>query len=130
MPLRNDWKFTRSLEEVLAAARAKMNQDASRSKFYTNQKSIVMEQLKQQGLKVTEALAAQYSEDVTTFANQRLSVGLDKELQDKVQQCSRKAAEHDTKMREFERWVNLLESGAQDRMLELDFADYSFFFST
>lgn len=125
---RDNWKFCFSTKEVSEAISSKLGYHKGRIAWWANRRSEVMEKLKEAGVKVTESLVAQYSTTNLSNAGRGMSVNLDQELQSQLDECVRKVNEHEKAKTAFERWNSFADSWPNDKMLDLTYEDYVYFF--
>jgi hypothetical protein len=128
---RDNWLFTYTAGAVLDAAKAKVEHHGARAAWWLGKREGVLERVKSEGIEIDESLAAG---DVSKFANtyaRQPGAMIRQDLLNDIGECNAKVAEHRTKLAGYEAWVEMLgaDGGVPDE-LELDHADWTYFFST
>ena len=125
MTRRTDWKFEYAADVVAAAARAKVEFHAGRLKWWEAQKLEAVKKVQDGGIEVHDGVAAMsYSNSMRGCGPQ---VVIDATLQRDLEECHGKILEHNSQVKTYECWVQVLEAqGAKH--IDLDQDDYLFFF--
>lgn len=121
---RNDWKFTYTATVLAAAAEKKRATHADKLTWWEGKKKEVMQQVAAIGIEIQDSVASSYSNTKGMFGPQ---IKIDAGLQRDLTECQEKIMDHHGKTQEYAGWVQVLSGNPGDRM-ELDHADYLFFF--
>ena len=124
--MRHDWKFSYKVSAVLGAAQTKIAHHESRFDFWLVKKSEVMARIKESGIDVKESLAGKEYSNIARGLGAR--VVIDATMQQDLNECTNKISEHNLHKGEYQSWAYVLANQPQDATLELDYADYLFFF--
>lgn len=121
---RNDWKFTYIATVLADAAATKRDKHAEKLAWWEDKKREVMKQVAETGIEIQDSVASSYSNTKGMFGPQ---IKIDAGLQRDLTECQEKIMEHHGKQQDYGGWVEVLTGNPGDR-LELDHADYLFFF--
>lgn len=121
---RNEWIFKYTASKLAAAAEAKCNHHRDRLTWWRGQKEVVMAEVKESGIEVSESIAAAYTKN--TGMGPQVMVRND--LQQKLTECHMKLKEHDQKVSEYDGWVQVLTANPEAQ-LELHHDDWLYFFA-
>lgn len=122
---RSSWKFQYSIMDLLAASQARLAHHKARLESWTAQRAESLGRLRDAGFEVRDY--TQMENFSSTSAHTGVQVVVDRALQDRVADCSRKVNEHDGKVREFERWVAVLASQPGTKVYDVTMDDALFF---
>lgn len=123
--LRNDWKFSYTTEQLLEAAKAKLDYRLSRVSFWQSRLDEAMETLKTSGIEVTESVAAAHG---STYNSRRgTTIQIDPKIEAQVDECQEKLKEHRTEAAAYRGWVEVF-TGNPGLSLDLKYGDWLYFF--
>lgn len=125
---RNEWVFHIPVADILKAAEGKLVFHSGRVEWWKNKKAEVMDKIREDGIEVDDSLAADSPKFSSANYRRDTSVNIRADLQEDLSECVNKIRDHETKVRDYQSWCNVL---AASRQAELDMHqdDYNFFFS-
>ncbi len=129
---RNLWTHTFSSGKVLDAAKAKLTYHTGRRDWWKAKKEETIAKIRSEGINVSESIVEQLGKmGYSTSNNSRggVSVTIDPELQQDLQETITKISLHEKNMAEYATWIGFLEPMHNDKELSLTHDDYLFFFS-
>ena len=121
---RNEWSFEYTASALAVAAKIKADHHRERLTWWEGQKAEVMAEVKESGIEVSESLANQYS-NTTAMNGPQVMVRTD--LQRKLTECHTKLKSHDSRIQEYDGWVQVLNANPESR-LKLHQDDWLYFF--
>lgn len=124
--MRSEWKFSYAITNLFNAATAKRDHHKSRFDWWTSKRGEVMDQIKEDGLQVSESLVSQYSK--TGYAVSEAEVKIDPKFQKQLDECVSKMKHHKSKVDSYQVYVEVLGSRPGGDSLELNVDDWTFFF--
>ncbi len=127
MTNRNLWKFSYTADRLLAAAMAKKTWHAGRLEWWTQKRDEVKESIRADGIEIDESVADGTEGYKFSSSHRAPSVNIRNDLVTDLNECTAKITEHRNRIKEYDSWVQVLESQGQSS-LELNQADWLFFF--
>ncbi|MFZ1492999.1 MAG: hypothetical protein WAU60_06245 [Candidatus Competibacter denitrificans] len=121
---RDRWTFRYAASELTNAAKAKRDHHEQRVLWWQAQKDGVMTEVRESGIEVSESLAIAYK----TSADFGPQVMVRNDLQQKLTECHNKIKAHTAQAREYDGWVQVLESSPGDSEFSLAQDDWLYFF--
>lgn len=121
---RNEWEFEYTASKLAEAARAKLAHYQGRVTWWKEKQQVVMQEIRDGGLEITESLAIEYA---STSANFGAQVSVRPELKTKLQECFLKIKEHESRSKDYAAWVQVLDANPESR-LKLNHDDWLHFF--
>jgi len=121
---RSDWKFSYKASDLAVAATSKHAHHIARLSWWEKKKQEVIEEVRANGLEVSESIASQYS---TSQGCGGPHIVVNNEHQKHLSEAYLKIKHHDSKVNEYAGWVQILE-GNSTQSLQIDADDYLFFF--
>lgn len=122
------WKFSYTADKLLAAALIKKDWHEGRLKWWAAKRDEVKETIKAEGIEVDESVAfgtdAFYSHK---SGHRGASVSIRNDLVKDLTECVQKAAEHQSKVKDYDAWIQVLGSQGQTTF-DLNQDDWLFFF--
>ena len=119
---RDEWKFSYQADKLLAASEAKKSFHEDRHSWWTKKKEEVMASIKAEGLEIDESVAMGYSN-----SGRNTSVTIRNDLLKDLNECVGKISEHDSKLKDYSAWIQVLNSQGQ-ASFDLNQDDWLFFF--
>jgi hypothetical protein len=129
--MRHIWKFAYTADKLLEAAQAKHSFHTGRLTWWTAKRDEIKETIKSDGIEIDESVADQagksggYPGYSTLGRPSQVSIRTD--LVQDLNECLSKVQEHRGKVREYDAWIQVLESQGK-ASLDLDQDDWLFFF--
>jgi len=125
---RNLWKFSYTAEKLLIASHSKKNWHESRLNWWAKKRDEVKETIKSDGIEIDESVAFGSTAYVSNkSAHRDSSVSIRNDLVKDLTECVQKVSEHQNKIKDYDAWIQVLESQGQTS-LELHQDDWLFFF--
>lgn len=121
---RAEWEFEYTASKLAEGAAKQKEFRIGRVEWWTEAKAMVMAEVKESGLEVSESVAAGIS-NYTQMAGPQVMVRGD--LQKKLSECHTKIQTHQQAADEYDGWVQVLAANPEAR-LKLTHADWLFFF--
>lgn len=125
---RDEWEFEYTASKLAEGAAAQKEFRQGRVKWWSEQKEKLMEQVREDGVQVTESVAAKlgsnYANSTQSFGPQ---VSIRPELQQKLTECHSKIQSHQAMVAEYDGWVQVLSANPEAR-LKLTQGDWLYFF--
>ena len=125
MSLREEWKFEYTTQEVFNASKAKIDYHTARLDFWTKKREEVIENIKKDGLEISESVAGSIYQTSTSQRNPQMVVN--PVYQTDLNECSQKMEHHKNKLQGFSNWFIVLQKNP-DATLQLEIEDVLFFF--
>jgi hypothetical protein len=125
---RSSWKFTYTADKLLAAANAKKAFHTERHQWWSDKRDETKEKIKNEGIEIDESVA--HGLNQATYSNSAFrgpSVSIRNDLVTDLDECVAKVGEHQHKIKDYDAWVQVLESQGQ-ASLDLQQDDWLFFF--
>jgi hypothetical protein len=129
---RDGWRFTFTSAAVLAAAEKKVAHHQGRVDWWLAKRDEVLAKVRSEGIEIDESLAVEDGKWANTASyNRQPGAMIRQDLLEDIAECNNKVREHRAKVAGYEGWVELLGAPAGVPMeLELEHADWTYFFST
>jgi hypothetical protein len=125
---RNQWKFAYTADHLLVAAKTKKTWHEGRVNWWTKKRDEIKEKIKSEGIEIDESVAFGTEGYLSNKSNYRgASVSIRNDLVQDLNECVNKVSEHQTKVKEYDAWVQVLESQGKVS-LDLNQDDWLFFF--
>lgn len=121
---RYDWEFEYTAAKLAEASEQKRLSHETRKAWWETKKAEVMKKVGESGIEVKDSLASAYSNTKGGYGPQ---IVIDDGLQRDLCEAQAKILEHDTLVREYSGWVQVLRANPEAR-LKLTCNDYLFFF--
>jgi len=121
---RSSWLFQYQVHTLLAAVQSRLAHHQSRLESWKRQREDAITKLRTAGFEIRDHTS--YESISNTLSEHGVQVVVDRALQERAAECSRKVLEHQGKVDEFERWLAVLASqpAAQSYDLTMDDALY------
>lgn len=133
---REKWKFQFKADEVKTAAQSKFTFHTERTKWWTEKKEEVMNEIKTSGISIDESIVDELGKsgysgyqtlNVRSLGAGSPQVRIDPNLVQRLNEAHGKIAEHKEKVKAYTAWVEVLTAGGT-QLLTLDHEDYIFFY--
>src|SRR6266478_6038948 len=124
---RNSWKFTYNADKLLLAAETKINWHEGRLKWWKDKREEIKGTIRSEGIEIDESVAAAEEGYKFSSAQRGASVSIRNDLVSDLNECVNKVKEHQSKVRDYDAWRQVLASQGQVS-LELQQDDWLFFF--
>lgn len=124
---RVSWKFTYTADKLLEAATAKRDFHAGRLEWWTDKRKETEDKIKSEGIEIDESVAISSLGTSYSNAGRGPQVSIRNDLVRDLTECVSKTQEHETKIRDYGAWIQVLSSQGQTS-LELHQDDWLFFF--
>lgn len=121
---RQDWEFEYSVAELAEAATKKALYRQSRMEWWEGQKELVMTEVRESGIEVSESLAQSY----TSNAGRGPQVMVRADLQTKLTECHSRIQKHMEAVRSYDGWAQVLSSQPWTNRMKLKHDDWLYFF--
>lgn len=121
---RNYWKFPFTASKLAEAAATKKTAHVAKQQWWEDKKAETMKKVAETGIEVHDSVAASYSNTKVGYGPE---IVIDAGLQRDLTECQRKIMEHNTLVKQYEGWFQVLSGNAEARV-ELDHEDFLFFF--
>lgn len=121
---RKEWIFEYRASKVAEAAAIKREHHKQRLAWWNEQKNAVMAEVKDSGIEVSESPSASYG---NTHMDRAPQVMVRNDLQIKLTECHSRIKAHDTWVREYAGWYQVL-SANPEALLKLHYDDWLYFF--
>lgn len=133
--MRNSWKFSYSVFEVLAGARAQLEYHNTRLVFWNKKREDILAKIKDDGIKIDESVIEKLAASGSTYSNFGLNngpqVSVKQEYLEELNECNSKITQRRASVDQYTGWVKILETeGDSHRVLELEHDDWNFFFKS
>ena len=127
---RNEWAFEYTAKALADASNLKKLHHQDRLLWWKTKQSDVISEVKESGLEITESISMEYLSN-SSFGGASNARGaqlvVKNDYQAKLNECHMKIREHDSKVKEYDGWRQVLEANPEQRV-KLDIDDYLFFF--
>jgi hypothetical protein len=125
---RSNWKFSYTADILCTAATAKREFHSERHKWWSDKRDETKERIKSEGIEIDESVAAnQLAGSYSNSAFRGPSVSIRNDLVTDLNECVAKVAEHHAKIKDYDAWIQVLESQGK-ATLDLQHDDWLFFF--
>lgn len=125
---RTSWDFTYTADKLFVAASAKKEWHESRLNWWMSKRDEIKEKIKSEGIEVDESVASGTDAYLSNKSSHRgASVSIRNDLVVDFHECASKVTEHQNRIKDYDAWVQVLESQGQ-ASLELQQDDWLFFF--
>lgn len=127
---RESWEFDYLGSALLEGAKNKKTFREERLAWWKDQKTKLMQEIKDSGLEVQESIASLYttgSNNVNALRNGGAQIVVRNDLQDKLTECQMKIREHDQAVVEYDAWIQVFEQSLTTTF-KLKQGDWLFFF--
>jgi hypothetical protein len=124
---RDEWEFEYTASKVAEGAAAQKDFRLSRVTWWTEQKDKLMAQVREDGVQVTESVAAKLGSNYASTQAFGPQVSIRPELQQKLTECHTKIQGHQAAAAAYDGWVQVLSANPEAR-LKLTQADWLYFF--
>lgn len=125
---RHEWTFTYTADKLLAAAIAKKNWHEGRLNWWAKSRDEIKQTIKSEGIEIDESVAYGTENYLSNkSAHRGAAVSIRNDLVKDLNECVQKVSEHQNKIKDYDAWVQVLESQGQSS-LELNQDDWLFFF--
>lgn len=124
------WEFNYTGQVIANAAVEQRDYRRSRVSVWEDQKIIVMKEIRETGLTITDSEAEKLSSMSYTTSNRGghgPRVVIDDGMQERLTECQQKIDEHRGLVKQYEAWIQVLEANPH-QVLKLTHADWMFFF--
>ena len=121
---RDEWTFAYTASKLAEASTHKREHHLSRRDWWEKQKENVMAKVRDNGIEVHDGVANLHSNTTRGCGPQ---IVIDPMLQRDLSECQSKITEHDSLIRQYEGWKQVLQAQPESR-LEIDHDDFLFFF--
>lgn len=125
MSKRSDWTFEYTAGKLAEAAVSKCDHHKSRVEWWTAQKKLVMDRIRESGIEIHDSVAEQYTSNRTRGVGPQIVI--DATLQRDLGECQGKINEHSDLVKQFDGWAQVLNAHPESR-LALDHSDFLFFY--
>lgn len=125
---RNQWKFTYTADKLLEAANTKKRWHDGRLTWWASKRDEIKETIKSEGIEIDESVSfgtENYLSNKSAYRGSSVSIRND--LVEDLNECVGKVSEHQNKIKDYDAWIQVLESQGQSS-LELHQDDWLFFF--
>jgi hypothetical protein len=125
---RDEWEFEYTAKTLADGAKAQKAFRDSRVAWWNEQKDVLMTQVRESGVQVTESVAAK-NNSLSYQSTQMMGpqVSIKPELQQKLTECHQKIQAHMQSAAEYDGWIQVLEANPENRV-KLTQADWLYFF--
>ena len=124
---RSRWEFEYPAMALAEAAAKQKAFRESRVAFWTEQKALVMAEVRESGVEVTDSIAASLANYTNTLGHQGPRIVVREELQKKLYECHEKITKHQRAAAEYDGWEQVLRAN-DGAVLKLTHADWLYFF--
>lgn len=124
MSNREKWNFNYTVGNVLVGAQKKLDRHKARLDWWDGQKQEVFQKIRDEGVEIDESLA----DVISNSYNRGPTVQIRNDLIKDMQECVAKIREHRAKVDGYLAWVKVLVDQDDSHDLELNHADWLYFF--
>ena len=119
MSKRDEWLLRVKRDELAEGVESKIEHHSGRLDFWRNEEQQAHDAVRDSGVQV---------HSYRQSAGERHDVVIDPTLATRLTECQQKIEQHRYQLDEYTEWHSALERADEERMLELDFEDWLFFF--
>ena len=124
---RATWEFPYAADELLKAATDKRKTHADKLKWWSEQKTKVVAEIKAGGIEFDDSLAAGTPKFSTSNYNRDTSVTVRADLLRDLNECNSKIRQHHLLFKDYDGWVDLLKTQGS-RSVPLSQMDWLYFY--
>lgn len=125
---RHAWKFMYTADRLLAATTHKKTWHEGRLSWWAKKRDEIKETIKAEGIEIDESVAFGTDNYLSNKASHRgATVSIRNDLVKDLTECVEKVAEHQNKVKDYDAWMQVLESQGL-AAFDLNQADWLFFF--
>lgn len=125
---RAKWEFPYAADQIVKAAKEKRKSHGAKLKWWTEQKTKVIGEIKAGGIEFDDSLASGTPKFSTSNYSRDTSVTVRADLLRDLNECNMKIRAHYNAAKEYDGWIEVLQSQGST-MVALTQADWLYFFS-